>query len=419
MFAGRSALLVFAGWAGVAAIASAQAPLYEIRVAGNDQLRAADIIDASGLRTGQTVTRADFDAANQKLFETGFFTSVNYRYAAKMQGNVAGYSLTLQVAEEPARTQVTIDIPGIDESKLWQDLARTDPFVRRQMPQNEHAVAYYQHAIESWLRQNNRQDQIVMKDESDLARGTMSVVFVPANLPKIGEVVFSGNQVLDNATLQRAIVLVAPGQDYTDRLFGRMLELNLRPLYEERGRLTVSFPKFAIAEPTAASSTVNVEINEGPAWTLGKVGLQGDGLPVDEMMQAAKFPEGQLANWKQILECVNTAEKALRRHGYLHAASRPVRSLHENGNVVDLTVQVCKGDQFLFAGLQINGFSPELERQARKLWKLAENGPMDAGYVNEYVRSMLQALRVQVKSISSALNVRPGTKLVDVVLSFK
>lgn len=419
MFRGLAALLSLAGWVGITAIASAQAPLYEVRVTGNDQLRADDIIAASGLHVGQSATRDDFDAANQKLFDTGFFTSVNYRYAAKIQRNVAGFTLTFQVTEEPARTQAILDIPGTDVDKIWQDLGHSDPFARPQLPQNDRAVAYYQHAIESWLQQNGRPGEIVTKDESDLDQGTMAIVFLPANLPKIGDIVFSGNQVLDNGALQRALVTVAPGQDYTDRLFRRMLELNLRPLYEEKGRLTVSFPKFAIADPAAASSTVNVEINEGPAWTLGKVDLAGDSLPVDEMMQAAKFPEGQLANWKQILECVNTAEKALRRHGYLHAASRPVRSLHESGNMVDLTVHVRKGDQFLFAGLQINGFSPGLEREARKLWKLEENTPMDAEYVNEYVRSMLQALRVQVKSINSALNVRPGTNLVDVVLSFK
>jgi len=419
MFAGRSALYVLAGWAGMAAIASAQAPLYEIGVAGNDQLRAADIIAASGLHTGQTATRDDFDAANQKLFDTGFFTSVNYRYAAKIQGNVAGYSLTMQVAEEPARTRVIIDIPGIDESKLWPDLAGTDPFVRRLMPQNEHAVAYYQRAIESWLRQNKRQDQIVMKDESDLGRGTMAVVFVLANLPKIAEVVFAGNEALDSATLQRAIVKVAPGQDYTDRLFRRMLELTLRPLYEEKGRLAVSFPHIAIADPTAATSTINVEINEGPAWTLGKIELTGDGLPVDEMKRAAKFPEGKLANWKQIEACIESMERLLRRDGYLNVASKPARSFHEKESVVDLTIQVRKGKQFLFVGLRINGFSPDLEQKARKLWKLKEGAPMDESYVNEYLRSMLDSLRVQVKSISNAFNVRPGTNLVDVVLSFQ
>jgi len=419
MFAGRLALSLISSCAVLATIAFAQAPLYEIRVTGNDQLRAADIVSASGLRTGQVVTRDDFDAADQKLFETGFFTSVNYRYAAKTQGNVVGYALTLQVAEEPARAQVIIDIPGVDATKLWLDLAHTDPFARPQMPQNEHAVAYYQHALENWLKQTNRQDQIVMKDETDLQRGTMAVVFVPANLPKVGEVVFSGNQVLDNATLQRAIVRVAPGQDYTDRLFRRILELNIRPLYEEKGHLTVSFPHIAIADPAAATSTVNVELNEGPAWTLGKVELTGPSLPVDQMMKAAEFPEGKLANWKQILACIENMGRVLKRDGYLQVSSNPVRSFQENGNIVNLTVQVRKGEQFLFAGLRITGFSPELEQKARKLWKLQEGAPMNEPYVNEYVRGMLDALRIQVKSVSIALTVRPGTNLADVALSFK
>ena len=419
MLRGRAALLSLAGWVGIAAIASAQAPLYEIRVTGNDQLRAADIIAASGLHTGQSVTRDDFDSANQKLFETGFFTSVNYRYGAKIQGKVAGFSLTLEVVEEPAGTQVTIDIPGVDETKLWQDMARTNPFVRPQMPQNERAVTYYQRAIEIWLRQNNRQDQIVMKDESDLSRGTMAVVFVPANLPKIGEVVFTGNEALDNATLQRALVNVAPDQDYTDRMFRRMIELNLRPLYEEKGRLTVSFPRIAIADPAAATSTINVEINEGPAWMLGKVELAGDALPVDQLKKAAEFPEGKLANWKQIETCIGKMEVLLRRDAYLNVTSKPSRSFHDKGSVVDLTIHVRKGQQFLFAGLQINGFSPELEQKARKLWKLAQGAPMDAEYADEYIRSMLDSLHVQVKSISSTLHTRPGTNLVDVVLNFQ
>jgi outer membrane protein insertion porin family len=400
-----------------AAIAVAQYHLLEVRVAGNQQLRAEDIIAASRLRTGQTVARAEFDAATQRLFDTGLFASVNYTYAQK--NDATGYLLTFQVAEEPAGTQVLIDIPGVDDARLWQDLARAAPFVRPRMPQNDRAVAYYQHAIETWLRQSGRRDQIVMKDETDLGRGTMFVVFLPASLPKIGEVVFSGNQVLDNAALQRAIIAVAPGQEYTDRLFRRMLELNLRPLYEEKGRLTVSFPRVAIANPAAGTSTVTAEINEGPAWTLGKVELTGDGLPAAEMKKAARFPEGKLANWKEILECIASMERVLRREGYLHVFSKPVRTFHESGNIVDVTVQVRKGQQFLFAGLQINGFSPELEQKARKLWKLQESAPMDELYVSEYIRSMLEALRIQVKSINSGMHVRPGTNLVDVALTFR
>jgi len=419
MLAGRFARILFAGWAPAAAIAWAQAPLYEIRVTGNDHLQSADIVAASGLHAGQPATRDDFHAATQKLFDTGFFTSVNYRFAAKTENNVAGYALTLQVVEEPATSEVMLDVPGVDETRLWQDLAHTAPFARPKMPQNEHAVAYYQHAIEGWLRQNNRQDQIVAKDESDLARGTMAVVFLPANLPKIGEVVFSGNDALSTAALQRAIAKVAPGQGYTDRSFRHILELNVRPVYEEKGRLTVSFPQIAIADPAAATSTVNVAINEGPAWILGKVELTGDGLPVNEMKTAGRFPEGKLANWKQIEESIEHMQRVLKRDGYLGVSSKPARSFREKENIVDMKIQVRKGDQFRFAGLRIQGFAPELEQKARKLWTLPEGAPLNEPYIAEYIHTMLDALRVPVKSVSNSLNVRPGTKLVDVVLTFR
>src|ERR1035441_10118681 len=53
--------------------ALAQHPVMEIKVAGNERLAASAVIAASGLRKGQTATRAELDAAAQKLADTGFF----------------------------------------------------------------------------------------------------------------------------------------------------------------------------------------------------------------------------------------------------------------------------------------------------------------------------------------------------------
>src|ERR1039457_6620623 len=90
--------------------ALAQRPVMEIKVAGNERLAAAAGIAASGLRRGQMATRAELDAAAQKLADTGFFTSVSYRYDPKAAGGVTGYALTFQVSEEAARTPVELDI---------------------------------------------------------------------------------------------------------------------------------------------------------------------------------------------------------------------------------------------------------------------------------------------------------------------
>src|ERR1019366_5838678 len=89
--------------------ALAQHPVMGIKVAGNERLAAAAVIAASGLRKSQMATRAELDAAAQKLADTGFFTSVSYRYDPKAVGGVTGYALTSQVSEQRDVAPVELD----------------------------------------------------------------------------------------------------------------------------------------------------------------------------------------------------------------------------------------------------------------------------------------------------------------------
>lgn len=399
-----------AGLIATTALACAQAPLFELKVTGNQRLRAEDILTASGLRLNQAVTRDDFDAATNKLSETGLFTSVDYRYDSTTSRGVIGFALTIEVVEEPAQRAVEIDIPGFDESKLWQDLERADPLITQQMPDNERAIAYYSHAIQNLTHQ----EEIVIRSEADLGSGSMTGVFLPANLPKVTEVAFAGSHAIEKAELERAIASVAPGSEYTEHRFRRLLDLNIKPLYEEKGYLTVNFPHVTID-----SGMVSVQVEEGQLWNLGKVGLHGDHLPVDDMQKAAQFPVGKPANWKEIMESVGRMEQVLRRQGYLEVSLEPVRAFQPDKHAVDLTIQVNKGKQFLFGVLQIRGFSEQQKQAALQLWTLKASAPLDELYVDEYIRSLLDTLKVGVKLAAKELRVRPGTQVVDVILTFQ
>src|SRR5579863_4603177 len=130
-------LAAFCGWLAPAAVA--QRPVVEIEVTGNARYSAGAVIGKSGLRIGQMVTRATLDGAVQKMFETGFFGSVKYRYDPKSTGTLDGYAVSLQITEEPPRTQIVLDIPGQEEQQLWQHLKSSDPFIDRQIPDNERA----------------------------------------------------------------------------------------------------------------------------------------------------------------------------------------------------------------------------------------------------------------------------------------
>ena len=403
----------------MAPAAVAQQTIVQLSVTGNARVPAAAVLAVSGLRVGQTFARKDLDGAVQKLLDTGFFATVNYRYVPKTAGGAAGYAVTVQVSEEPAHAPAVLDIPGLEEERLWQQLKSADGLIDKQMPDNERVTAYYKQALEDLLRKSNRPEEIVVKTEVDLQTGKTVTVFRPAHLPKIAGIHFEGNRALTTPALEAAMAKVAIGQEYTERDFHHMLESNLRPLYEELGRLTVAFPRLTMAGAGDAAVTVTAEIDEGPVWRLGKVELKGEALPAAPMREAAQFAEGAPANWKQLLASIHNMEQVLKRDGYIAVSSKPVRSFHDSGQVVDVTVEVRKGRQFLFGEMHIDGLGPDDRQRLAGLWTLPGGAPMNELYTAEFLRSVLPSLKGKFTKVGSSLRPRPGTNVVDVTITFR
>src|SRR5580658_132894 len=402
----------------LAPAAFAQHPIAQIKVAGNARLAATAVIAASGLRVGQMATRADLDAAAQKLADTGFFASVSYAYDPQAVGGVTGYALTLQVSEQTDLAAVYLDIPGQDVERLWQQLKSADALIDRQAPNNDRAAAYYKRAIEAVLRKSNHPEEIVVQNEGQLG-GKMSLVFRPAVLPKIAEIRFEGNAAIADGQLQGAMAKVAMGQEYTERDFRRKLELNLRPLYEDLGHLTVAFPTVRMADAGGGAVNVTAGIEEGPAWRLGKVVITGDGLPLADMHDAARFAYGAPANWKLFMASVEQMERVLRRDGYIRVSSKPVRAFQDSTQVVDVNLEVKKGQQFLFGELHIEGLDTGTQQRLAALWKLPKGAPMNQYYTDDFFRSVLPSVRGKYKTVGSEMHVHKDANVVDVTLKFR
>jgi len=387
-------------------------------VTGNARVKAAAVIAASGLRAGQQVSRAELDATVQKMFDTGFFSGVNYRYDLKTTAGVTGYIVTLQVTEEALQTPVELDIPGQDPEQLWRQLKAADDLIDRQIPGNDRASAYFAHVVEGVLRKSGHPDEIMMKTEGNVYGGKAWLVCRPVHLPKVAAISFEGNSAIRADVLEKALTKVAMGEDFTERDFRRKVVLNLTPLYEELGRLTVKFTQIKMERSGNDAVAVTTVVNEGPVWNLGNVALKGDSLPEKDLLEAAHFATGAPANWKQLLLSIGDMEKVLKRNGYIQAGSNPVRSFRDTGQVVDVAVEVNKGPQFHFGTLTIEGVDNDTSQRLHGLWKLAAGAPMDEFYVREYLRSVMPSLRGIVKDSQSQLRMHEN-HVVDVMITFR
>jgi outer membrane protein insertion porin family len=403
----------------VPAAALAQHPVMEMKVAGNKRLPASAVIAASGLRVRQMATRAQLDAAAKKLADTGFFSSVTYKYEPETTAGATGYALTFLVTEQPAIVPVVLDIPDVDAERLWPQLKAADGLIDRQMPDNDLASAYYKRAIEVVLRKLNHPAEIVAKDESDLQSHRMWLVFRPANLPQIAAIRFEGNSAISARTLESAMSKVAIGQEYTERNFRRLMEYNLRPRYEDLGHLTVAFPRVTITQAGAAQVAVTAAVDEGPEWRLGKVVIKGDALPLADLYEAGRFSHGEPANWKQFMATVHDVEQVLRRDGYLKVSSNPVRSFQDAARIVDVNLEMTKGPQFLFGELHIEGLEEIVEERLTTLWNIPSGAPMNQPYIDEFITSAMPILRGKFRSFKSEMEFHPGEQVVDVTLKFR
>ena len=90
----RAGLILLLGWV-LCAQTPDKYPLEALQIQGNKQIPAEKIIAASGLKLGERVQKADFDAARDRLLETGAFESVGYSYKPSLNG----YDTTFEVVE--------------------------------------------------------------------------------------------------------------------------------------------------------------------------------------------------------------------------------------------------------------------------------------------------------------------------------
>src|SRR5207248_2469671 len=135
--------------------------------------------------------------------------------------------------------------------------------------------------------------------------GEPMILFRPAgNRPRISQVHFTGNEVVPANQLFNKFSTVAVGVEFSEATLRRLLDLNVRPLYEARGRLRVAFPKIE-AEPSkevdVVGAAINVTIDEGPEYKLGAVRYAGAALKqAKELDELAKWRKDEVVNFDEV-----------------------------------------------------------------------------------------------------------------------
>jgi outer membrane protein insertion porin family len=393
-------------------------PLESLRVQGNRHFTPDKIIAAVGLKIGQPVKKEDFDGARARLLATGAFESVGYEF--KPSATNSGYDATFEVVEVaqfyPYRFE---ELPAADDA-LRAAINKLDPLLGAEIPASREVLGRYERALTDFL-----QGKVMVEGRliSDLTGGPTIVFRPPGERARVAEVHFTGNKLVPASDLANQLADVAVGAAYTEPAVRLLLDTSIRPLYEARGLIRVSFPK-VIAEKSKLNEvdgvSVTVTVDEGAPYKLGDVRLAGVAASqMSELKDLAKWQTDEVANFDEIKTGVGRIERRYRGTGYLHVSSKVDRTVHDQEHTVDLVVTIQPGAQFAFGKLDVKGLDLIGEPAIRKMWGDKEGKPFDPEFPNAFLKDVRdQALFDNLGQTNSETKVNEASKTVDVTLTF-
>lgn len=276
-------------------------------------------------------------------------------------------------------------------------------------------------AIEEYLASKGAKQKIEAKVVAD-APDQFAVVFRPATgAPKVAEVRFEGNTVIPSDALLNHFAGIAYGTIYSEQAFRQMLDAGVRPIYDARGRIHVTFPKIRTEKAkTVEGLIVTVTVDEGASYDLGQVRLEGESpVPAKDLLKAGSFKSGDLANFDEINAGLDRMKKRLRREGYMRVSLLAERHLNEAKKTVDLTIKPDLGPRFLFGALTIEGLDLNGEAAVQKMWALKPGKPFDLDYPDYFLAQIREeGLFDNLGKTKSANKIDEQARTVDVTLSF-
>jgi outer membrane protein insertion porin family len=395
-------------------------PIQSLAVEGNKVFTRDQVLAVAGLKVGELAGKPEFEAARDRLVASGAFETVGYKF--EPAGDRQGFVATFQVTEVQPTFPVQFEELPVPGAELEAVLKANDPiFSTANLPATRNVLDRDVAILQDYLATKGITEKIAAR-VTPLGNDRFAIVIRPARaLPAVAQVTFSGNQVLSQTVLREAIHGVAIGAPYTEAGFREILSNSVRAVYEQRGRVRVTFPEIR-TEPVSdvAGVHVFVKIDEGASYELGKVDIAPPS-PVDPaaLLKAGDFKTGDVANFDRVNEGVERIRLAVRRAGYLQAKVASERRIDDAKKTADVVVKIEPGAQYQMGTLTLVGLDLNGEAEIKRIWTLKEGKVFNPEYPDLFVnRIREEGLFDNLGKTKAEQKVDDAKHTVDVTLTF-
>lgn len=402
--------------------------LSQVKVAGSKKFPEEQIAAASGLKSGETVSRDDIQTAANRLAELGPFTNVRFRFSSQ------GESVTVEFTLDDAPTVPVLfdNFPLFSDEELTQVLKDAVVLFDGTAPEQGAILDAMTEALQHLL-EKRRISAVVERtllagpgDAGMIQRFEMKGV---AGL-KVSAVQFGDTLAAESRKLAE------PVRDLIGKPFSRFAVSvfayeQVRPVYLGRGHLRVQFgiPQARFtgnpAQPLPDNVIVVLPITPGPAYRWAGATWSDNTVFIPQaLVDFTGFAPDELASGLKIEAAWERVRKEYGRRGYLDAAIDPEPAYADAAARVSYRVQVKEGVQYRMGQLVITGLSLTAERMLLAAWRISRGDVFDLASFEDFLETQLRGRKafgesvVNFKAVEHLLQTNPEKKTVDVLLNF-
>jgi outer membrane protein assembly factor BamA len=403
--------------------ASASGKLESVKVTGSARYRSEQIVPATGLTPGETITKFDFQNGADRLAQLGIFASVQYRFASEDAGVLVEY----QVTDAPGLPVWFDNFPWFPDDELTAALKRAVPLFDGTAPERGSLLHEMSNALELLLATRGVHSSVSNSAVNAPVTDERVQQFHVENAGlNISSVEFSDALAqADRGIHQRLSDVV--GQPYSRTLVELFEFEQVRPVYLSHAFLRVRFgaPSARITGGAGdARVAVVAPIEPGPAFAWGGVTWSGNTVVSSaELNGLIALKTGDAADGMKTEAMWDAVRETYTHRGYLDVNLTAAPHFDDNAKRVIYFAAVTEGPQYHMGRLVLTGLSIEGERRLRAAWAIAEGAVFDNSIYEQFVatgiKQAFSGLPFHYEKVERFVQKDAKTGTVDVLLDFE
>jgi outer membrane protein assembly factor BamA len=401
-----------------------------LKFTGSKKFTEEQIVAASGLKVGDTVSRAEIQAAADRLAQLGLFANVRFRFNSKGED----VEVEFQLEDAPTYPVGFDNFPWFSDEELIEAIRKDVPFFDGTAPEQGAVVDDILRALAKLLAANNIHGMVEVTLMAQPGADTMMQQFrLTGPALNVGAIEFTGpgaEIVKQDAGVNELIrsLLGKPYSRFGITVFG--VE-QVRPLFLNRGHLRVQIGKPVArfvgdpSKPLPDNVRVSVPVEPGPVYRWGGAAWSGNAaFGATALDQYLGFAEGDVVAGNRLTAAWERVRDEYSRRGHVDAKITPEAVFDDAAGRVSFRVAVEEGPVYRMGELIVTGLSLAAERKLATAWKIPRGEIFDRIYFENFLentrnKKIFEEMVVHFSEVGHWLRTDPEKKIVDVLLDFK